>query len=155
MATSRAGLPQIRRPGFGSSGSRVRAFHRSRRHRTAGAKTGVQRIVSLNGGIATSARRTAASALGLAEREEIIATRHDNTRRNGGQRRRNGRLLQLSAFANDSFKPSWAQSSANKRCNRTFSWHGSAVEPRSVRRGHITWLNHHGGAAERPDPAVG
>ncbi|SDA99485.1 helix-turn-helix domain-containing protein, partial [Mesorhizobium qingshengii] len=34
-------------------------------------KTGVQRIVSLHGGIAPSARRRAASALGLAEREEI------------------------------------------------------------------------------------
>jgi IS30 family transposase len=34
-------------------------------------KTGVQRIVSLQGGIAPSARRRAVSALGLAEREEI------------------------------------------------------------------------------------
>ena len=34
-------------------------------------KTGVQRIVSLQGGFAPSARRRAASALGLAEREEI------------------------------------------------------------------------------------
>ena len=34
-------------------------------------KTGVQRIVSLHGGIAPSARRRAVSALGLAEREEI------------------------------------------------------------------------------------
>jgi IS30 family transposase len=34
-------------------------------------KTGVQRIVSLHGGIAPLARRRAASALGLAEREEI------------------------------------------------------------------------------------
>lgn len=34
-------------------------------------KTGVQRIVSLHGGIAPSARRRAALTLGLAEREEI------------------------------------------------------------------------------------
>ena len=34
-------------------------------------KTGVQRIVSLQGGFAPSARRRAVSALGLAEREEI------------------------------------------------------------------------------------
>jgi hypothetical protein len=34
-------------------------------------KTGVQRIVPLHGGIAPSARRRAASALGLAEREKI------------------------------------------------------------------------------------
>lgn len=38
-------------------------------------KTGVQRIVSLRGGIAPSARRRAALALGLAEREEISRDR--------------------------------------------------------------------------------